>query len=164
MRFINPHEVKEGDVWNMATVKMYGGDKFSARKIFKDQQHGGICATILVDTNNTPIILDQDESTWERLEVIPMRSKFVDHVNPGDKDNYRFLKDRALFDEINESTPEMTGLLVEFAQFNKIDNTYAISPEGNLAATKLFREELDIFMKYRWDCLSFGEEVKSKYC
>lgn len=116
-RIAQINEPSEGDTINEGIMKeLTGGDKMQGRGLFKDPVSFVPQAKLVVATNTLMDIKSRDDGTWRRIRKVDFESKFVDKIDPDDKENpYQFLKDHDLERKMENWKETFMAMLVEIA-------------------------------------------------
>lgn len=120
--------------------ELTGGDTINPRALYKENESYTPQFTLLVATNSLFNINATDDGTWRRIRVVNFESKFVDKINPNDKENkYQYLKDRELEDKLKLWKEAFISMLVERAFKNKglvVDCSHVLSAKDEYRMTQ----------------------------
>ena len=121
-----------------------GGDKISARGLFKEPIEFHPQFKLILTCNNLPDIPANDGGTWRRLRVVEFEMKFVDNPDPNDpkqkKKNPYFKND---FDVLKES---LMSLLIY--RFNHYKKHGLKEPNKVTLYTSDYQRNSDIYLEY----------------
>ena len=121
-----------------------GGDKISARGLFKEPIEFHPQFKLILTCNNLPDIPANDGGTWRRLRVVEFEMKFVDNPDPNDpkqkKKNPYFKND---FDVLKESL--MSLLIYRFKHYKKHGLK---EPNKVTLYTSDYQRNSDIYLEY----------------
>ncbi|KAI8827145.1 uncharacterized protein EV422DRAFT_502849 [Fimicolochytrium jonesii] len=165
VRFINIQEGKKSSQFNMGTFRKYtGGDSFNGiRDLF--EKGSGVNSFVLhaqlwLSLNTLMAISEANHATWRRLELLEMRSKFVEAESEVDVKNNRYLADECLKKELTSLAPAFMWLLIEKRYRNMRDkNDFVLSPPTSVVeATERYRSEQNVYQLFFDDMCTFESE------
>ncbi|KAI8824836.1 uncharacterized protein EV422DRAFT_503638 [Fimicolochytrium jonesii] len=165
VRFINIQEGKKSSQFNMETFRKYtGGDSFNGiRDLF--EKGSGVTSFVLhaqlwLSLNTLMAISEANHATWRRLELLEMRSKFVEDESEVDVKNNRYLADECLKNELHSLAPAFMWLLVEKRYRDMRDkNDFVLSPPTSvIEATERYRSEQNVYQLFFDDMCTFDSE------
>ncbi len=142
-----------------------GGDKISARGLYKEPVEFHPQFKLILTCNNLPEIPANDGGTWRRLRVVEFEMKFVDNPDPNDpkqkKKNPYFKND---FNILNES---LMSLLIERFKQYKLNGLK--EPNKVTLYTSNYQRNSDIYLDFiaenlvRTDLSNDTIQMKSLY-
>ena len=152
-RFISMQEPNVDEKINIGLMKeLTGGDKITARRLFKDCQDFKPQFTLFLMCNQLPDVPGDDDGTWRRLEVLEFISKFKEEVKPGDEANNIFKQDVKLTEKLDSwKFPFLLMLLDIYCnKYNKPDSEGGgiIVPHDVTKQTKKYRETNDLIAQF----------------
>ena len=136
-------ESKDGQKLNSGLVKqLTGGDTLNVRTLYTRPVRFQPTHKVMLLTNHRPSIPVDDPALWERILLIPMLVRFVDHPT---QPNERQKED--LREKLNA---EASGILALLVRGNLEWRKQGLNPPASvLVATEAYREEedhLDLFL------------------
>jgi P4 family phage/plasmid primase-like protien len=152
-RFISMQEPDLNEKINIGLMKeLSGGDKVTARRLFKECVDFKPQFTMFLMCNQLPDVPGDDDGTWRRLEVVEFISKFRDKVKPGDEQFNIYKMDMQLTEKLDRwKFPLLMKLLDIFV--NKYDKSESEGggikvPYEVTKQTKKYRETNDIIAQF----------------
>ena len=151
-------ESKDGQKLNLGLIKqLTGGDTLNVRTLYTRPVRFQPTHKIMLLTNHRPIIPADDPATWDRILLIPMVVRFVDHPT---QPNGRQKED--LREKLNA---EASGILAWLVRGNLEWRKQGLNPPASVqVATEAYREEEDIltlFISENYDKVP-GEKRQGK--
>ena len=144
-RFGTFQEPDENAQINVGYMKeLSGGDKITARALFKEPIDFKPQFKLLLICNHLPKIPSNDGGTWRRLRVFEFKSKFVD--KPDDKKPFEFKKDYNLSQKLEKWKECFMFMLIQW--FKKYKETGLKEPEEVKKFTKQYEKECDVFLEF----------------
>ena len=153
-------EPTKGMVMNEGPMKQItGGDKIQGRALYAESEVFSLQLKLCVCTNVKFEINTQDDGTWRRIRVVDFKSKFVDKIDPDNKDEYQFIKDRTLEDKLPEWAPTFAAMLVSkaFVTEGRVEDCDMV-----LAASKKYRQGEDHITSFVEDKIIRTGDDKNK--
>ena len=141
LRYGIMQEPSKGMILNEGPMKQItGGDKIQGRALYAESETFELQIKLCVCTNTLFEINTTDDGTWRRIRVVDFKSKFVDSIDPDNKEEYQFIKDRTLDDKIPDWAPIFASMLVKraFATEGRVEDCEMV-----LAASKKYRQGED---------------------
>lgn len=144
-RFGTFQEPDENAQINVGYMKeLSGGDKITARALFKEPIDFKPQFKLLLICNHLPKIPSNDGGTWRRLRVFEFKSKFVD--NPDEKKSFEFKKDYNLSQKLVKWKECFMYMLIQWFKIYK--ETGLKEPEEVKKFTKQYEKECDVFLEF----------------
>ena len=152
-RFISMQEPNVDEKINIGLMKeLTGGDKITARRLFKDCQDFKPQFTLFLMCNQLPDVPGDDDGTWRRLEVVEFISKFRDKVTPGDDKNNIYKMDMQLTEKLEQwKLPFLLMLLDTYCNvYNKPEGEGGgiIVPDEVTKQTAKYRATNDLIAQF----------------
>jgi putative DNA primase/helicase len=148
LRFVTAVEVGRGKRLDEAVIKqLTGGDVITARFLFGEFFDFRPAFKIFIAANAKPEIHGQDEAIWRRVHLVP----FEVYIPEAERD-------KRLPNKLKAELPGILNWAVEgLVAFRKqgLD-----PPEKVLAATKAYREEMDLLLDFLEDRCITAEQLK----
>ena len=143
IRFVVFQEPENDDKIYVGHMKeLTGGDKISARKLFKEPVDFYPQFKTLLTCNKLPFIPSNDGGTWRRLRVVPFEIEFTD--NPTEPHQRK--KDNKLKNDIKMWNEALMSLLIY--TFNKNKNKEHIDPQKVSKFTKEYQKNSDFYLEF----------------
>jgi len=116
-RYAVMQESSKGDQINEGIMKeLTGGDKITARGLYKDAVTFVPQFKLVMMTNNLFDIKSNDDGTWRRIRICEFLSLFTEDPVEGDKEKpYQFKVDKKIDKKFDIWAPVFMGMLVERA-------------------------------------------------
>tara|TARA_B100001758_G_scaffold205320_1_gene185553 strand:+ start:8911 stop:11679 length:2769 start_codon:yes stop_codon:yes gene_type:complete len=116
-RYAVMQESSKGDQINEGIMKeLTGGDKITARGLYKDAVTFVPQFKLVMMTNNLFDIKSNDDGTWRRIRICEFLSLFTENPEEGDKEKpYQFKVDKKIDKKFDIWAPVFMGMLVERA-------------------------------------------------
>lgn len=147
-RLMQVDEPEEGANINVGLMKNYtGGDKITARGLFKEPVEFKPQFKIVLLCNDLPTVPPYDGGVWRRLEVVEFVSKFVD--NPQEEGEFK--KDDNLKYKLVDWKEAFMGILLEYYEIYKKEGL--IPPDEVTKFTKEFQKNCDAYSDFITDRL-----------
>lgn len=149
-RMVTVSETKQNEEFDQSQLKsLTGGDKLSARFLFKEHFEFYPTHKLQVFTNHEPTIVGDDGGMWRRLILLRYKLRYgtAAQVATGE---YQKLRDEKLEDTLKAEAPGILRWLVEGAK--EWYATKLSAPDSVLADTRALRDEQDLmgqFLKER---------------
>ncbi|EAG5019689.1 DNA primase [Listeria monocytogenes] len=151
-RFVTTTEPNEGVRLDEGLVKqLTGGDKVTARHLYKDEFEFTPEFKIWMATNHKPIIRGRDDGIWRRLHLVPFTVKIPDAK-----------VDKQLKYKLRR---ELTGILNWAVEgFLKWQREGLGMPKAVENASSEYKSEMDVITAFIEDCCDVreGEKVNAK--
>ena len=152
-RFISMQEPDLNEKINIGLMKeLSGGDKVTARRLFRDCVDFKPQFTMFLMCNQLPDVPGDDDGTWRRLEVVEFISKFRDKVKPGDEQSNIYKMDMQLSEKLDKwKVPFILKLLnIYVNKYNKPESEGGgiIVPDEVTKQTKKYRETNDLIAQF----------------
>ena len=146
-RLVSTSEVEQGRQLSEAKVKaLSGNETITARFLYREDFNFKPEFTLWLSTNNKPVIKGTDDAIWDRIRLIPFEQRF-----DGKK------ADRHLGRKLREELPGVLAWMV--AGCVQWHEKGLGMPEKVKAATKVYREEMDVLQAFFDDCCVLHEEA-----
>ncbi|HEL8271144.1 TPA: DNA primase, partial [Listeria monocytogenes] len=144
-RFVTTTEPNEGVRLDEGLVKqLTGGDKVTARHLYKDEFEFTPEFKIWMATNHKPIIRGRDDGIWRRLHLVPFTVKIPDEK-----------VDKQLKYKLRS---ELTGILNWAVEgFLKWQREGLGMPKAVENASSEYKSEMDVITAFIEDCCETGE-------
>ena len=135
-------ESKDGQKLNLGLIKqLTGGDTLNVRTLYTRPVRFQPTHKIMLLTNHRPTIPADDPATWERILLIPMLMRFVDHPTQPNERQKEDLRDKL--------RPEASGILTWLVRGNLEWRKQGLNPPASvLVATNEYREEEDTLAQF----------------
>ncbi|EIJ0903701.1 DNA primase, partial [Listeria monocytogenes] len=145
-RFVTTTEPNEGVRLDEGLVKqLTGGDKVTARHLYKDEFEFTPEFKIWMATNHKPIIRGRDDGIWRRLHLVPFTVKIPDEK-----------VDKQLKYKLRS---ELTGILNWAVEgFLKWQKEGLGMPKAVENASSEYKSEMDVITAFIEDCCDVGEK------
>ena len=150
--FQEPDENSEINVGYMKELS--GGDKITARALFKEPIDFKPQFKLLLICNHLPKIPSNDGGTWRRLRVFEFMSKFVDQ--PDNNKQFQFKKDYNLSQKLEKWKECFMFILIQW--FKKYKETGLKEPDEVKKFTKQYEKECDVFLEFIDDKTKTNQE------
>lgn len=163
-RFISLQEPNVDEKINIGLMKeLTGGDKITARALFKNPIDFKPQFTLFLMCNQLPDVPGDDDGTWRRMEVVEFISQFKE-VKYDDKKKNIFKMDTQLSEKLNNwKLPFLITLFDTYYNKYRLDDDKGggmIVPNDVVKQTKKYREDNDVIAKVFND---YFEESKKQY-
>ncbi len=146
MRLVASVETEDGRRFAESLVKqLTGGDKVRARRMREDFWQFTPTHTVFLATNHRPEVRGTDLGIWRRIHLIP----FTETIPPDEQDT-------ALPEKLRGELSGILAWCVEGCLEWQLDGLQA--PDEVLAATKEYREEMDVLGAFLEECCEVGPE------
>ena len=148
-RFVVATEVNEDGKLDEVMVKqMTGGDKISARLLYKEFFEFRPECKIFLITNYTPTIKGSDEGIWRRIILIPFEVMIPEEE-----------RDKRLPEKLRAELP---GILTWAVEGCLAWQREGLNPPAKVrAATESYRAEMDWLSAFLADCCSLQDSAKT---
>lgn len=144
-RFLVFSEPEETDKIQVGLMKeLTGGDKITARALFKAPIEFKPQFKLLLACNKLPHIPATDQGTWRRVRAVEFGSKFVKEPNPKNKNEYA--KDEYLNQRFEEWKVALMSILIY--KFKEYKENGLIEPAEITKFTKKYETESDVYAEY----------------
>ena len=148
-RMVVAIEAERGEKLASASIKnMTGGDRMTARFLYKENFEFYPTFTIFLVANDKPLIRGEDTAMWERVKLIPFR-QFIP-LGERDKDLGEKLKE-----EGKGILAWMVKGCLEWQKHKDLLETQEVSTE-----TAIYRSEMDILGDFLDDCCTVGRTAR----
>jgi len=145
-RFVGASETEEGRRLSEALVKqLTGGDRIAARFMRAEWFEFIPEFKIWMFTNHKPVIRGTDHAIWRRIRLVPFEVQIPDHE-----------QDKTLPAKLRQELPGVLNWAIEGCLAWQRDGLG--TPEKVKAATKAYREEMDVLGPWLEDCCILGKE------
>jgi P4 family phage/plasmid primase-like protien len=159
-RFVVLQEPSEDEVINTGIMKEYtGGDRVSARGLFKDIIEFMPFYRMFMICNKLPEVKSDDGGTWRRIQSIEFTSKFLDQDEYVSGNPREFLKDTTLADKFPKWSSVFLSYLIYLWKEYK-DKPVPI-PDCVKQATKVYQYQNDPIQAFIVDQIEISEEEQS---
>lgn len=147
-RFVSFQEPERRDKIQVGFMKeISGGDKISARAMYKSPIEFRPQFKMLLCCNDLPDIPSNDGGTWRRIRVVDFPSKFVDDPKAPNE----FKKDVEIPEKISIWAPYFASMLIEM--YKKLKKEGLKEPHSVLKYTKEYQRRSDVYLDYIEDNL-----------
>lgn len=154
-RVIDVQECKKNKTINMETVKkLTGGDRTRVRFLYQNGKEIVVYATIFLSVNDLPIIVEVDEGTWRRMNVISFSSRFVDDPELVDESRHIYLADKEAKRSHEDFAQSFMSILIHSYQLYKDEGLE--TPESVVTDSLNFRKMNDVYNTFFDECCKLG--------
>lgn len=162
VRFVVFQEPENDDKIHVGHMKeLTGGDKISARRLYKEPVDFYPQFKTLLTCNKLPYIPSNDGGTWRRLKVVPFEIEFVD--NP--KEEHQRKRDNSLKQHIgNWKEPLLSILIHRFKKihYKKINKLPLDEPVKVKQFTLEYQKNSDIYLEFIKDTIIKTDDSEDK--
>lgn len=144
-RLVISNETREGAHFNEGLLKqMTGGDRITARPLYRDSFEFSPVAKHLMAGNHRPIITGDDHGIWRRMLLVPFRRQFRDDE-----------QDKSLPEKLRGEYPGILNWLIRGArEWQRI----GLSPPASISAeTAAYRTDMDTLGQWLDECTQQAE-------
>jgi len=149
-RYIFSGEPDNGEKINSAFMKqLCGGEYIEARRLYGNMEKFKLMGKIFLACNDLPQISAMDNSTWQRIRVIPHVTTFVNSDIPEDPEHHIYHKDFDLSRKICQTSWRVAylGILVYYYE-TKYLKFGLVEPDSVKVASEKYRIENDTFSAF----------------
>ncbi len=148
-RFVAASETDDGCRLSEALVKdLTGGEPIKARRMREDFWEFSPSHTLVLTTNYKPVIRGSDNGIWRRIYLIPFNVTIP-----------KAEQDRELPHKLRDEWPSILRWTVTGCLKWQQDGLNA--PEAILAATNMYRVDMDVFGKFIDECCTVKPDMES---
>lgn len=142
VRLVASSESATGNKLDSALMKQIsGGEKISARMLYKNECQFQPQFKVLISTNHRPVIRDGGQSMWRRLRVVPFSVTIPEAERVAN-----------LTELLLEEREGIFAWLIKGVRLYREERLSPV-PDVVLAATQDYREEMDVMGEFFKDCL-----------
>ncbi|KAI8815905.1 uncharacterized protein EV422DRAFT_572382 [Fimicolochytrium jonesii] len=158
-RFIEIQENKKEKALNMENVKkLTGYDPVRARNLYENGSNFVIKALLFLSVNDLPVILEVDNGTWRRINIIALTSTFVTDPALCDPDKHIYLADEGAKRNRGFQAPYFMSILIKYYKLYKEEGIQ--TPQSILDDTIKYKRNNDIYQTFFDDCCLHAPENK----
>lgn len=145
-RFAILQEPEENERLNVGLMKeLTGGDKIQCRCLFKEPIRFKPMFKMILTCNHMPSIPPDDGGTWRRVRRVEYTSKFVDHPNPNNENEFKIDRELGYKFELWKET--FMVILLKYYKKYKLKGKI-IEPSEVMEYTNEYQRKNDIFADF----------------
>lgn len=143
-RVVVAQEPSKEESLNIGLIKeLTGNDTLYTRKLFQSGEVSKVNSLLILVCNRIPKIPDNQEAIWERIRVVPFKSKWVSEDKDVDEEQRRFKKDKYFETKTKRLSICLFKVMVDkYPQYKKHGLTESIEM---LAAVKHLRDKTNVY-------------------
>lgn len=160
-------EPSKDEILNVGLIKeITGNDSLYTRQLFKDGEVSKINALLVLVCNRIPKIPDNQEAIWERIRVVPFKSKWIMNAPESEEEQFKqriFKRDKYFDAKKSRMAIAMLSMMVK--NYMKYKDNGLDEPVEMYNATKHLREKTNIYQLFvteRVDKLTMDDENYAK--
>jgi len=166
-RVVFAQEPSKDETLNIGLIKeITGNDTLYTRQLFREGEVSKVNSLIVMVCNKIPRIPDNQEAIWERIRVVPFKSKWVNNPPEGEEEQFKsrlFKKDK--YFETKKTRMAICLLKIMIDKYEKYKENGLHEPREMYLATKHLREKTNMYQIYvneRIDRIDITDEENYK--
>jgi len=146
-RVVFAQEPSKDELLNIGLIKeLTGNDSLYTRRLFQSGEVSKVNSLLILVCNKIPKIPDNQEAIWERIRVIPFKSKWVVTAPSQEEEQFKqrlFTRDKYFDTKKTRLAICMFKMMIE--KYEKYKDQGLVEPNEMFNATKHLRERTNIY-------------------